>query len=400
MKDKTRKRLMAVLMAIVMLGGVFATRSPVEAKTWNKWQTYWRVLGKGTSREVVKKYDRTSVVTGEDFYTYYKVLSIKEAIKLGATEAYHVEETSDSLSYAAIIKARNTAGVDLQNSFYCPIKVTGRITEDGTDYVIDDAGYKLRDNTGYARGEFAKNGKIPGIQIGYRLSKYVKPTISQAAKQPVFGIKGYTKQTQKPALCAMLNDADSSGDSRYFLSTNTYRTNDEDDYYRYRNSDYVFPSLEPLEPGYTKEISVTVNNASKKQNATGVRLYFSKIPSTMKKGEILKFTAKLTGNNVIQSPIKNTIEFVATDDIRIKKVYCIGWKDTCPSSFMTRKESKTFFTKVFSKQGALIGYRGFDPVTTPNYLDFNGIIAPYGATNYTISEGWDEHITLEIEKLK
>lgn len=391
MKDKTRRRLMAMLMAVVMLGGVLAARSPVEART--EIEKTWKIIGEGAKHEIVKIYNTIDQITECSRYRYLRVLSLEEAIERGATEAYRITDTNDSLSYATIIAATGNSGEKLYDTIYAPIRVSSVVNDGAGCFVIDNDGNKLKCNT-------SCTAKIHPYELGCCIQGGTRTT-KQVAAQKVFGIKGYTKRTVKPALNAMVGYLGNSQDDRHFLYTETFKTKGISSIFK-PYEPRIYPELEPLVPGETKELCVEVTNSAKTKDATGVRLYFSKIPSTMKKGEILKFTAKLTGNNVMQSPIKNTIEFVATDDIRIKKVYCSGRFDVCTSHFWTRADSKKFFTNVFSKQGALIGYRvdvGYVG-THPENNRFNGIIAPYGTGTSNTSGFWNEHLTLEIEKLK
>lgn len=405
-RNKARRKLTAILMSVVLLGGVLSAKSPVEAKptfTWGPLSTYWEVFNRDNNNEIVKTYSHN--LGNMEIYNCFRAISIKEAISLGATEAYHLARNPDPLAYAAVIEAKNTAGVDLGYHIYCPIKVTDTVNKDGAKYVVDDDGYELKDNTGHAQGYYTDRGELSSLQIGYPIGEEIrnlKEEAKWAVKQKVFGIKGYIGHTKKPALNAAVGGnvyhTGNNEDDRYFIHMFTYPikgVNPIDNV----NSNFLYPSLVPLTPGLVKELRIEVINTAKSQNATGVRLYFSKIPSIMKKGETFKFTAKLTGKNVMQSPIKNTIEFVAMDDIRIKKIYCGGINDVCDSKFQSRSQSKKFFTQVFSKKGALIGYDGYD-ISKNDFLNFNGIIAPVGVCTDHTAGFWGEHITIQIEKLK
>lgn len=409
-RNKARRKLTAILMSVVLLGGVLSAKSPVEAKptfTWTALSTHWEVLNQGTDNEIVRTYSHN--LGNMEIYNCFRVISIKEAISLGATEAYHLARNPDPLAYAAVIEAKNTAGVDLGYHIYCPIKVTDTVNKDGAEYVVDDDGYELKDNTGHAQGHYTNRGELSSFQIGCPMgapARMPRDEAKWAVKQKVFGIKGYIGHTKKPALNAAVGGSvyhtGNNEDDRYFIHTSTYLT-DGTSAYDDKNNDILYPSLVPLTPGLTKEIRIEVINTAKSQNATGVRLYLSKIPSTMKKGETFKLTAKLTGKNVMQSPIKNTIEFVATDNIRIKKIYCCSGSNPsdilCDSHFRTQQQSKKFFTQAFSKKGALVGYNGYDLGKT-DYLNFNGIIAPAGVYTDHTAGFWGEHITIQIEKLK
>lgn len=75
--------------------------------------------------------------------------------------------------------------------------------------------------------------------------------------------------------------------------------------------------LIPLAAGNNYDIDVRVANNCKRLNAKGVRLKFSKLPKKLKKGGTSRLTTTLSGSNLSQSPIKNVVELVVKEDIKL-----------------------------------------------------------------------------------
>ncbi len=377
-KTKTRYNLiMLLILSLVMV--TLVPPKIVEARVKHPWV----VLNKGTKQEIVCGWFYTGVYGDESdigFYTCSRPLTIKQAERRGEIAGiYPVREMSwdkGAIPGAYMVAIRQP---NYRSLLYRPIKIIREVEVDGQTYAEDANGdrHVLNQTDIVCISKFAFSCSLNSGILDYK----------KRATTEVFGTKAvYGKRPKQACINAFMNRK--GADHRYFLHVDSEpddveriagMTVDSDDEY-----------MMPLEPKSSYVINIDVRNDGKTV-AKNVRLKLSKIPKQLKKGETFKLTATITGDNLVKSPVKNTIEFVALKDVSIKLEHSFNGEYNSFDPKMQQADWQ-YIKSLFSAQGRLVG-EPLGEYDQLSHFSHNGII-PAGGKDIS------QYVRLRVEKLK
>lgn len=373
-KTKTRCNLIILLiLSLVMV--TLVPLQPAEARVKHPWV----VLNKGTEREVVCVWSYSPARKNMGRYDGYHAITLKQARQKGTVQGVypvrHISTDAKGIPHAyavAFVRPNSTALV------YRPLQITREHEEDGAAYIEDCNG---------ERCEVITDSQVAIFNItttGYMLSGIIDD--KKQATTKVNGIKAIYKNRPKQA-CINAFVTKTGADRRYFLQVESCHDSAKiSDLLMFSSDDAIMP----LEPKCSYDVYPIIINYGKTA-AKNVRLKLSKIPKQLKKGEVLKLAARITGDNLTHSPVRDTLEFVAMEDVSIEIEPTLNGSYNLFGPKML-KADRQYINSLFSKQGRLIG-EPLGEFDQPSYFTHDGIIPAGGEDGF-------QYVNLRVEKLK